>query len=104
MLDVPGMLQSIEPTLGNLLLQLGILESQHLGTLDPDTRRRKLVKLAITALQKLASGKDTADARTKDLLGGDSSQAMSLQDLAEEDRAANALGHRMGCYVPPERR
>jgi hypothetical protein len=59
MLDTAGKLQSIEGTLKDLCLKLGVVEAQHIDG-SPDERRRKLLKLAIGALRQLDGGSDTA--------------------------------------------
>lgn len=106
-LDARGMRQKVEPTLGNLLLQLGVLETQHMGNLDPDERRKKLVKLAIKALGKLADGGDTTDKHHKELLKGSYANGSAMSVDAgpslgndELDEAERALSRRLG-FMPP---
>src|SRR5262249_22276384 len=84
-------LQTVEGYMKSLCLALHITEAQHIqGTADE--RRRKLVKLTISALRELDGGGAA--------MGLEAPTGLS----AEQERAANALTHRMGCYVPPELR
>jgi hypothetical protein len=83
MLDTKGKLASIEGTLKDLLIKLGVVEAQNLGENDNDKRRRKLLKLTLKALRELDS---------------DSGAAMSLDTpLSDSQEAAvAALSRRMG--------
>jgi hypothetical protein len=59
MLNTLQTLQSIEGVLKDLLLKLGVTEAQsdtRLGVTDKESRRRKLLRMAIQELQKLDSG------------------------------------------------
>lgn len=82
-------LQRIEGHLDSILAALHKTDQQHLTNLSTEERRRELARMVIAELNQL--------------LGG---AAMSLDatSLTAEQRAENALAHRMGSYVSPERR
>lgn len=85
-------LQTIEPHMQDILMALRIATGQHLVGLTDEARRRKLAKLVRDELNRLLDG----------------GAAMSMDGPSLEtpamDRAADILTHRMGVYMPPERR
>lgn len=81
-MDKRAKLQSIEGTLKNLCLQLGVVEAAHTHV-DNQKRRQKLLKLAIKALRELDEGGAALSMEEPSLGGG-------------LDAAADALSRRMG--------
>ena len=108
-------LASVEGTLTDLLLKLGVTEANRLGENDAEKRRKKLLTMARKALQTLEDGGDPSSPAAKQMYldssktdtPGAPSNALSLDpgSLSAEDRAANALSHAMGAgNIPREYR
>jgi hypothetical protein len=102
-------LQSIEGTMQDLCLKLSVLEARHLRWDNTEDRQRQLAQLVIKSLTKLLDGGEVGGTPPRpdyESGPGSPSNALSLEasNLSTQDRAANALAHRMGIYTPPELR
>lgn len=113
--DNTNFLQACEGLMSDILNRLQVSERHRIGELDPGKRRRKLAQMVISALQTALDGKNPGTSIPRpDYEAGPGSPSnpgnlgteLSLDpgSLSNADRAANALAHRMGCYVPRERR